>query len=281
VNSYLNSFFRSVIESLTEFLPVSSTGHLFLWSYFFPFQGEAASAEFDDLFDIFIQSGAILAVVVLYFSFLKEKFLGLVRFLKGSKEDRESYLFFLMIFLGTAPVLLAGFIFKKKLDVIKQSSYLLLILACTWILGGIAFLILESYFKGKPESETKEISIPQAVYIGLFQCIALIPGVSRSAMTILSGRYFGLSKGKATEYSFFLALPVLIIASGYKLMKHRHALNSENIPVLGLGFFLTFVFSIVIIKAFLEYVRKYDFKPFGWYRIVLGASAAAYFFMKN
>ncbi|MCX7998471.1 MAG: undecaprenyl-diphosphate phosphatase [Leptospiraceae bacterium] len=278
MNLYLNIFLRSVLESLTEFLPVSSTGHLFLFGSFFPFEGISHSAEFDDLFDIFIQSGAILSVLVIFFPLFQEKLKGAFVYLRGDKEYREDWNFQLGILAGAVPIMIIGFALKKYLDVMKASPYLLLILACAWLIGGVIFLIVEKL--SIPENAKTQMTPLHAFLVGFFQCLALIPGVSRSAATIITARLLGYSRKISAEYSFFLAVPVLIMASLYKLYKHRAILNSETIPYLLLGFFLTFVICTAVIKWFLSYIRKHTFEIFGYYRILLGFLVLIYYFVK-
>ncbi len=218
--NYLNVFLRSVIESLTEFLPVSSTGHLFLYSSFFPFVGLENAADFDDLFDIFIQTGAIFSVIVLYFSYLWDSLKQAIFYSLGKKQNKNGLNFILSIIIGSFPVMLLGFFLKDFLNVIKSRQDLLLILGLAWLLGGLVILFVERHFDkvqfsellGEQESQKNPVSLKQASLIGIFQCIALIPGVSRSAATIITGRMLGLSKKDAAEFSFFLAIPVLIAA---------------------------------------------------------------------
>ncbi len=277
MNIYLNAFFRSIIESISEFLPISSTGHLFLFSTNFPFTSIENATELDDLFDIFIQSGAILSVLVIYFSFLKNRVLLLQNFILKKTTDREGYDFFKSILLGSLPILVFGFLFKKYLDQIKQSNELLLILGLAWLIGGIIILFIET--KVSTNSESKSfISIKNIFWIGLFQCLALIPGVSRSGATIMTSRYLGIKKEIAAEYSFFLAIPVLILASSYKLFKYRALLNSENILILAFGFICSFIFCLIVIRFFLFYIKKNSFSIFGYYRILLGMIVIGFYF---
>lgn len=270
-----NACFRSFLEAFSEFLPISSTGHLFLFSYFFPFQSITENREqFEDLFDIFIQSGAILSVIVLYWK----------TFYRNLVEWKTSQ-FYPTLILGSLPILVLGFAFKSRLDVIKQSQYLLLILSCSWIIGGVFILVAERFLKPTEHShsvETKETKLGyrQSLLIGIFQCIALIPGISRSLCTIFSARILGYSKTIATEYSFFLAVPALVMAGLYKLFKHRSVLNSETIPLLSLGFLLSFLLSVLVIRLFLKFIRTKSFSIFGIYRIVLGILVLAYFLKK-
>lgn len=278
LNNFLNTIFRSLLESITEFLPVSSTGHLFLFSSFFPFENLENLEDFEDLFDIFIQSGAILSVLVIYFQFLKSKTVSCYSYLRKKTQDREGYDFVLGILVGSLPIMFFGFALKSVLNAIKSSAHLLVILATAWLIGGIIFLVVEKKFKNRQMDEASEmtVSVKHAFWIGLLQCIALIPGVSRSAATIITGRFLGYSRRTAAEYSFFLALPVLIGAGLYKLYKHRAILNSDNLGYLGLGFFLTFIFSLVVIQWFLTYIRKHGFEIFGYYRIALALIVFGY-----
>ncbi len=282
MNNFLNTFFRSLLESITEFLPVSSTGHLFLFSSFFPFQNLENLEDFEDLFDIFIQSGAILSVLVIYFQFLKSKTVSCYSYLTKKTEDRQGYDFVLGILVGSLPIMLIGFALKSVLNTIKSSSHLLIILATAWMIGGVIFLIVEKKFQSRQMDEASEmtVSVKHAFWIGLMQCIALVPGVSRSAATIITGRLFGYSRRTAAEYSFFLALPVLIAAGFYKLYKHRAILNSDNLIYLSLGFILTFLLCLVVIQWFLTYIRKHGFEIFGYYRIALASIVFLYLFLK-
>ena len=281
MNNYINLILRSIIESITEFLPISSTGHLFLFTSFFPFEGLDDGASFDDLFDIFIQSGAILSVLVLYWRFILDKVKAGLQYATGGTEKPNGVNFFLTIAIGSFPVLLIGFLFKSFLDKIKASDYLLLILGFAWLVGGIAIVVVERLLSSKSLNENAdavELSFKQSITIGIFQCLALIPGMSRSAMTIITARVLGLPKKLAAEYSFFLAIPVLIAASLYKLYKYRTLLHGDTLYLLTIGFFLTFIFCLFIIKWFLAFIQKNSFSSFGYYRIVLGIIVVAYYF---
>lgn len=283
MNNYLNLILRSIIESITEFLPVSSTGHLFLFTSFFPFEGLEDGASFDDLFDIFIQSGAILSVLVLYRKFLFEKILSAFQFLTKETPDNSGFHFILNIAFGSLPVLLFGFALKSILDTIKASEYLLFILGFSWLAGGVAIVLVEKKLQKQKEDSktvTSTLTIRQSIIIGTCQCLALIPGVSRSAMTIITARLLGLSKKTSAEYSFFLAIPVLIAASLYKLYKYRTLLHGDNLYLLLVGFFLTFIFCMLIIKWFLAFIQKNSFSSFGYYRIVLGTIVLFYFYIR-
>lgn len=257
-----------MIEAITEFLPVSSTGHLFLFSSFFPF---SEGADFDDLFDIFIQSGAILSVVILYRKKFWDQGSSAVRFLLRKEENKEGFLFLTRVVIGFLPILAAGFLFRKFLDTIKAREDILAILGGAWLFGGILILISEFWFQRRAKvRESEPVGTKDAILIGIFQCLALIPGVSRSGATIVTARFLGKDTRSAAEFSFFVAVPVLFIASAYKLYKHRAILNLDNLPILSLGFLASFLLCFFVIKWFLKYLQSHSFTGFGWYRIILG-----------
>lgn len=271
-----------MIEAATEFLPVSSTGHLFLFSHFFPFTGLGVISEsFEDLFDIFIQSGAILSVFFLYHQKLIAHSLESFQYLKGDKSKESGFLFYRNILIGILPILVFGFVLKSGLDEIKQSPYLLLVLSLTWFFGGLVMIGVETWRSKLDNGEgvvEKQIGMTDAVLIGIFQCCALVPGVSRSAATIITARFLGVSKKDSAEFSFFLALPVLTIAGLYKLYKHRAILNSETIGILLFGSIVSCLVCIVIIRLFLQFLRKRSFLSFGIYRLILGFVVLLYFY---
>ncbi|EMI71921.1 undecaprenyl-diphosphate phosphatase [Leptospira noguchii] len=269
MNPYLNAFLRSIIEAVTEFLPVSSTGHLFLFSSFFPFYGE--NFEFDDLFDIFIQSGAILSVLFLYQEKFRSQIVSSFRYVLKQSSDSEGFNFLIQIGMGAVPILIAGFVAKKFLDTIKTRPDLLDILSGAWIFGGVLILIAEWYFHRKQGNvEKKPINFKDSILIGIFQCMALVPGMSRSAATIITARFLGKDTKSSAEFSFFLAVPVLLAAGIYKLIKYRSILNGHTIPVLMFGFLVSFLLCTLVIRWFLRYLQKHSFSIFGVYRILLG-----------
>jgi undecaprenyl-diphosphatase len=276
MSNTLNATLRALLEAITEFLPVSSTGHLFFFATFYPFTdfGEATE-DFEDLFDIFIQSGAILSVIFLYYKKLSGELFAGIQYLSGDKSKQEGFQFVLSIVIGSFPIMLIGFLFRKQLDGIKSGEPLLYILGLAWFLGGIGILIQEWYFAKRLEEHTEDsgtapLTMQQSIVIGFVQCVALIPGVSRSLATIVAGRSMGLSRKKAAEYSFFLAVPVLVAAGLYKLYKHWSILDGEKIWILVYGSVISFVLCIFVIKWFLTYIRRHSFSIFGYYRILLG-----------
>ncbi len=279
MDNHLNAALRAILEAVTEFLPVSSTGHLFLFSHFFPFSGLGDLADaFEDLYDIFIQSGAILSVIFLYRKKLGSESLLAYQYFVGKTQDRTGFLFFQSILIGILPILVLGFLGKSFLDVIKQRADLLFIIGLAWLVGGIVMLVVELFATKK---EPEELHIPnakQSLLIGFFQCFALIPGVSRSAATIISARFLGIGKKDSAEYSFFLAVPVLLIAGLYKLYKHRSILTADTLSLLLFGSLISFLLCIFVIKLFLSFLRRRSFASFGVYRIILGLVTIHYFY---
>ncbi len=249
--SYLHVVILALVEGLTEFLPVSSTGHLILTSHFLGL----TSDDFLKAFQVIIQFGAIMAVVVMYFK----------RFMKVDLD------FYKKIAFGSLPILIAGFLLK---DVIDQWLDSTVIVAWSLVIGGIIFIIADVYIK--PTAGKHTISIPDSIKIGLIQCIALIPGVSRSGATILGAQTLRYEKHEAAEFSFFLAVPTLTAATLYKTYKIRHIIDSSNAPLLILGIILSFICAWIAIKGFIAFVSKHGFKWFGFYRIVLGIMVLIY-----
>lgn len=241
----LHIIIMSLVEGLTEFLPVSSTGHLILTSHYLGLE----KSEFLKAFEVIIQFGAIMAVVVLY----SKKFLSL---------DFE---FFKKLMLGSFPALILGFLLKNKIDSLLESTT---VVAWSLIIGGFIFIWVDHYIK--PQQAKTEVTLLDSFKIGLIQCFALIPGVSRSGATIVGAQFLSYEKKTAAEFSFFLAVPTLTAATLYKTWKIRSLINTENLIQLSLGTFLSFIFALIAIKFFIKIVSKYGFKWFGVYRIILG-----------
>jgi undecaprenyl-diphosphatase len=233
------------IEGLTEFIPVSSTGHLILASHFL----NIAPTDFSKAFDVIIQIGAIFAVVYLY----RDRIF---------KWDLNLYKKLLIAFL---PAAVFGFLLKDKIDVLLESTT---VVAWALIIGGIFLIFVDSFFK---HTKADDPDLKSSFVIGLYQCLALIPGVSRSASTIIGGQVMGLTREKSAEFSFLLAIPTLGAATVYKIWKIRSIIDSSQMFNLLLGVFLSFVFAIFAIKFFIAFVNRYGFRYFGVYRIVLGA----------
>ncbi len=239
----------SLVEGLTEFLPVSSTGHLILTSAFLGISDEG----FVKSFNIIIQSGAILSVLVLYWR----------RFLPNLE-------FYKKIVVAFIPAAVIGLVVKQKIDLLLDS---VLVVSISLILGGLILIWADSYFERneKTKKSIQELSLKDCLILGLIQCFAFVPGVSRAGATILAGLSLGLTKKEAAEFSFFLAVPTLVGASLVKGMGLFTTLTPEQwTPLLG-GILLSFVFATVAIRFFLKLLEKFGLKHFGYYRIALGA----------
>lgn len=241
--SYLEVFFLSLIEGLTEFIPVSSTGHLIIANALM----KSEVTPFTKAFDVIIQFGAILAVVYLY-----------------SEKLKWNFQFYKNITLAFIPTAAIGFILKDKIDILLESTN---IVAISLIIGGIILIGIDSWFRNKPRSELNSKS---SVLIGLFQSIAMIPGVSRSAATIIGGQFVGLTREQAAEFSFILAIPTMGAATAYKLWKIHNSIDSSQSFKLFFGVALSFLFAVYAIKFFVNIVNKYGLKYFGYYRIGMG-----------
>lgn len=248
-----------IVEGLTEFLPVSSTGHLILAGELLGFRGSQSAT-----FDIVIQLGAILAVLVLYFGRFTAVASGLLR------RDPTAIAFTRNVLLGFVPTLLIGAMAYKVIKAMLETP---IIVAVALIVGGIAILIIERIAKPVTVSSVESLPWKTALSIGFIQCLAMIPGISRSGATIMGGLSLGVDRKTAAEYSFFLAVPVMVAASAKELWEARDAAGSIDWSAIGTGFIVSFIVAIAIIKAFLAVVTRHGFAPFAWYRIVIGTIA--------
>ena len=237
-----------VVEGLTEFLPVSSTGHLILAGALLHFNDERGQ-----VFEIVIQTGAMLAIVWEY----RARFF---------KVDVQLYRNLIVAFMPAAVI---GLLFSK---LIKQYLFSAVPVALAFIIGGVVILLVENRPGRNVRIETtKAMTWVDALKVGIAQCFALIPGTSRSGATIIGGMLFGLSRKAATEFSFFLAVPTLVAAGLYDLWKHRALLSAQDLPVFGVGSVAAFVSAFIVVRWLIRYVATHDFKPFAWYRIAFGA----------
>ena len=247
---YIQAIVLAIIEGITEFLPVSSTGHIIIASSFFGI----AHDDFTKLFTVVIQLGAILSVVVLYF-----------------KRFFQTLDFYFKLFVAFIPAVVFGLLFSKKIDALLENP---VTVAVSLVLGGIILLKVDDWFVNKEEiQETKKISYTTALKIGLFQCLAMIPGVSRSGASIIGGMSQKLSRTTAAEFSFFLAVPTMLgatVKKCYDYYKDGFVLSHEQINLLILGNVVGFVVAMLAIKSFIGYLSKHGFKMFGYYRIVAG-----------
>lgn len=262
------SIIYGLIEGITEWLPISSTGHLILAENFLKFEG--LSEGFFDMFEVVIQLGAILAVVVLYFKNIwpikKQK----TKHSEGFGLDKNILNLWGKILVACIPAAIVGILFDDLLDKYLYNSW---VVATMLIVVGIAFILIENRKKGD-ESRVNEISdltYKDALIIGLFQLIAaILPGTSRSGATIIGALLIGISRTVAAEYTFYLAIPVMFGASLLKILKFGLSFTGMELAVLLIGMIVAFLVSIFVIKFLMNYIKKHDFKVFGWYRIVLG-----------
>ncbi|MEN3031334.1 undecaprenyl-diphosphate phosphatase [Chromobacterium amazonense] len=251
-----HSLIMGLVEGITEFLPISSTGHLILTGDLLGFLDK----EKRDVYEIFIQLGAMLAVVWEYRRKIGHTVAGAVR--PGGERN-----LLLGIVIAFIPAAIAGLLFSKQ---IKAVLFNPVCVAIAFIVGGLIILWAEKR-EHKVKAETvDDLSLKDALKVGLCQCLALIPGTSRSGATIIGGLFLGLSRKAATEFSFFLGIPTLGAASLYSLIKHREALSADDIGVFAVGFIASFVFAFLAIRALLRFISTHSFAVFAWYRIVFG-----------
>lgn len=248
-----------IVEGLTEFIPVSSTGHLVLAGELLGFEGKASGT-----FDIVIQLGAILAVVVLYWRRFWDVLTGLFVMDKGAIAFTRN------IALGFLPSAVVGLFVYKAVKAMLDSP---MTVAVALVVGGIAILAIERWVKHAEEGSVEAMSMKTAVGIGVIQCLSMIPGISRSGATIMGALAMGVDRKTAAEFSFFVAVPTMLAASGYDLYKSGAHISASEWNAIAIGFVVSFIVAIVVIKAFLAIVTRYGFGPFAWYRIVAGIAA--------
>lgn len=264
----LKSIIFGIVEGITEWLPISSTGHLILLNEFLKLeQGDA----FFEMFQVVIQLGAILAVVVIYFHKLNP-----FSPKKTQKQKMMTWQIWIKVLIGCVPAGVIGILFDDWIDATLYHWY---VVAAMLIVYGVLFIIVENYQKGREPKVTKlsQLSIPMLLIIGVFQMLAMIPGTSRSGATIVGALMLGVSRGVATEFTFFLAIPVMFGASGWKLLKFGFDFTGMQAAILIVGMVVSFIVSVIAIKFLLKYIKNHDFKVFGYYRIVLGVIVFLYF----
>lgn len=254
------------IEGLTEFLPVSSTGHLILAGELVGFTDNSSVA-----FKIAIQLGAILAVLLVYWRRFWTVGTGLLR------REAGAVAFTRNILLGFAPALVIGVL---AYDAIRAAMQTPEIVAIALIIGGLLILVLERVVKTVRFHAVEEIPFGTALSIGLVQCTAMLPGVSRSGATIMGGLMMGMERKTAAEFSFFLAVPTMMAATVYALWKDRALLNADDLGMIGIGFTMAFLVAVVVVKAFVAIVGRYGFAPFAYYRIIAGTAALIWLTMR-
>ncbi|OFZ54601.1 MAG: hypothetical protein A2428_08700 [Bdellovibrionales bacterium RIFOXYC1_FULL_54_43] len=263
MSQYLfNAAIKGFIEGFTEFLPISSTGHLVLFRQFFPLTSDPARVqELDNVFDIIIQLPAILAIVILYW-----------KRLWGSAstvfEHQESRRFWMNVIAAFLPAAVFGFAFKDHLDLLMRPD----IVAAALVIGGIVLLLIERIVKAEFVERAEQVTFRQSLSIGFFQCLSMIPGTSRSGATIVGGRVLGLNRTAAAEFSFFLALPTMLGAFTLKALKEYPRIQwASDGPVLLVGSVASFLTAWVVVALFIRFLKQNSLSIFGWYRIILGA----------
>ena len=265
LHALANALRLGVVEGLTEFLPISSTGHLILVSDLLGLNDEKGK-----VFDIVIQLGAILAVCWEYRARFARAFSGLA-------SDPVQQRFATNLAVAFLPAAIVGLAFQSQ---IKAYLFNPVSVAVALIVGAIVIFAIERWYErhGAPRvTSVDEMTWKDALKVGLAQCFSLIPGTSRSGATIMGGMLFGLSRQVATEFSFFLAVPIMFAATGYQVLKYRALFTPEDLAPFAVGFAVSFVAALIAVRALIRYVAHHDFRAFAWYRIVLGVIVLAYF----
>ena len=266
----LKSIVLGIVQGITEWLPVSSTGHMILVNQFMDFMSQ--NKDFRDLFLVVIQFGSILAVVTIYFHKLNP-----FSPKKTDTEKKDTLSLWAKVLVGCVPAGIIGLLFDDFIDTYLYQAY---VVAATLIIYGIAFIVIESRKKETKINDLSTLDYKTAALIGVFQILALIPGTSRSGSTILGAVILGTSRFVATEFSFFLAVPIMLGASGLKILKYFvefGMFGAQEFFLLLIGMAVAYIVSVIAIKFLIGYIKKNDFKAFGYYRIVLGVLVIAYF----
>ncbi len=254
----LQAIILAVIEGITEYLPVSSTGHMIIGSTIMGIQQD----EFVKLFTVAIQFGAILSVIALYW-----------------KRFFQSIDFYTKLFVGFLPAVIFGLLFKDQVDLLLEN---VLVVGIMLFVGGIVFLFIDRWAPGGTETGEQPMTYGKAAIIGVWQCLAMVPGVSRSAATIIGGMTQGLTRKHAAEFSFFLAVPTMFgatVKSIYDYLKDGGELTSEHLQLFAVGNVVAFVVAIIAIRSFIAFLSQHGFKAFGWYRIVVGGTIIALYLL--
>jgi undecaprenyl-diphosphatase len=260
-----------ILEGITEWLPISSTGHLLLLDQFVTLK---VSNSFKELFMVVIQLGAILAVIVLYFSTLNP-----FSFKKDAKEKKDTYILWLKVIVATIPAAIFGLMLD---NIIETYLSIWQVIVAALFVYGVLYVIIEKRKEGVKMRvlSLNDMSYRDALIMGLFQVLALVPGTSRSGSTILGGIISGIDRGVAAKFSFFMAIPVMFGASLLKLIKLGFDYSSQEYMILFIGCIVSFLVSLLVIKSLVSYVRAHDFSVFGWYRIILSIILVVVFLVK-
>jgi undecaprenyl-diphosphatase len=264
LNELLKAAVLGIVEGLTEFLPVSSTGHLIIANEFIRFTG-----SFAKMFDVVIQLGAILSVVVYFWNKLYPFSRN-----KSEQEKKATWDIWKKTLVGVLPALIIGAILGKH---IEDKLFNPITVALALVIGGIVLIFVERRNKQSQVNSFAQLNYKTVFLIGLIQCLAMIPGTSRSAATIIGAMLLGTSRVVAAEFSFFLAIPTMCAASAYSLLKTGLTLTSVQLQVLLVGFIVSFLVAWLVIAGFMKYITKKDFQPFGYYRILVGIIILIYF----
>ena len=248
-----------IVEGVTEYLPVSSTGHLILATELMGFRADQWEA-----FNVAIQPGAILAIVVLYWRTFWAVLLGLL------SRSPEAFAFVRNIVVACIPAIVLALIFGDAIDAMLGNA---MVVAVALIVGGVAILVIERLVEPKESGGVSSLSLRQSLLVGLVQCLAMIPGVSRSGATILGAMALGVDRRTAAEFSFFLAMPTLSGATVYFLARHHDRIAPDMYGNILIGAAVSFIVALVVVKLFIGYVSRHGFGPFAWYRIIAGSAA--------
>ena len=263
---FLKVVIIGIVEGITEWLPISSTGHMILLDEFIKLK---VTVEFKEMFLVIIQLGAILAILLTFFNKINP-------FNKKGKEKQETFKLWFKIVISCLPAGIIGLLFD---DWMYNHLYNAITVSVMLILYGIIFILIENKGKKVTINSFKDITVKTALLIGLFQILSIVPGTSRSGATIVGGLLLGMNRSIITEYTFILALPVMFGASFLKIIKFGFVFTNIEIMILIVGMITAFVVSLITVKYLLKYIKKHDFKVFGWYRIVLGIIVLTYFIL--
>ena len=255
----ISAIILGIVEGLTEFLPVSSTGHLILATELLGYDAQKWS-----VFNIAIQPGAILAIVVIYWRTFMEVLRGLFSLEAGAIAFVRNLL------IAFFPAVILGLSFGDLIELLLENA---VVVAWSLIIGGIAILIVERFARPSEAGGVANVSLKTSAIIGLIQCLAMVPGVSRSGATILGAMAMGVDRKTAAEFSFFLALPTLTGATVLQMFKHRAEVSADSLGLIAIGFAVSFVVALVVVKLFLSIITRFGFAPFAWYRIIAGGAA--------
>lgn len=260
----LNAILLGIVEGLTEFLPVSSTAHLLVAEHFLGLSNDAWEA-----FTVVIQFGAVLSVVAVYWRKIWDVISGLF-------SDPKARHFSLAVIVAFLPSAILGVAVIKLINTyLLDPARALPVIAVMWILGGIIILIFERIAPPPRYTDPDTLPLSKAFQIGLCQCLALVPGVSRSGATILGGEMLGVERKAGAAFTFYLAVPTMLGASVFELYKKHDALTSANLWIIAIGFVVSFIVAYVVVKTFIGFIGRYGLKPFGWYRIAAGIALIA------